>query len=133
MTRQEVKEEYKEHEGDPHIKARIKRIQREMAQKRMLKEVEKADVVITNPTHIAVALKYDMENDVAPRVVAKGERLIAEKIKEVAEKFQVPIIENKPLARTLFEIAEIGMLIPAKLYRAVAEVLAQVYKMKGKI
>ena len=133
MTRQEVKEEFKEHEGDPQIKSRVKRIQREMAQKRMLKEVETADVVLTNPTHLAVALRYDMENDVAPRVVAKGERLIAEKIKEVAEKFGIPVIENKPLARALFEISEIGMLIPEKLYRAVAEVLAHVFKAKGKI
>ncbi|UCE67788.1 MAG: flagellar biosynthesis protein FlhB [Candidatus Zixiibacteriota bacterium] len=133
MTRQEVKEEFKEHEGDPQIKSRVKRIQREMAQKRMLKEVEKADVVLTNPTHVAVALQYDMENDLAPRVVAKGERLIAEKIKEIAEKFGVPVIENKPLARALFEIADIGMMIPEKLYRAVAEVLAHAYKLKGKI
>jgi flagellar biosynthetic protein FlhB len=133
MTRQEIKEEYKEHEGDPQIKARIKRIQREMSRKRMLKEVEKADVVVTNPTHVAVALRYDMEKDAAPVVVAKGERLIAEKIKEIAQKFGVPIVENKPLARALFEMAEIGMQIPAKLYRAVAEVLAFVYKQKGKI
>ena len=133
MTRQEVKEEFKEHEGDPQIKSRVKRIQREMAQKRMLKEVENADVVLTNPTHIAVALRYDMEEDIAPLVVAKGERLIAEKIKEIAEKFGVPVIENKPLARALFEIAEVGMMIPEKLYRAVAEVLAHAYKLKGKI
>lgn len=132
MTRQEIKEEYREFEGDPQIKARIKRIQREMARKRMLKEVETADVVITNPTHIAVALRYDMTQDAAPVVVAMGERLIAEKIKEVARKFNVPVIENKPLARALFELAEIGMQIPAKLYRAVAEVLAFVYKQKGR-
>ncbi len=133
MTKQEVKEEFKEHEGDPQIKARVKRIQRELAQKRMLKEVETADVVVTNPTHIAVALRYDMDKDVAPTVVAKGERLIAEKIKEIARKFDIPVIENKPLARSLFEIAVIGMMIPDKLYKAVAEVLAHVYKLKGKI
>lgn len=133
MTKQEVKEEFKEHEGDPQIKARVKRIQREMAQKRMIKEVETADVVLTNPTHIAVALRYDMEKDSAPTVVAKGERLIAEKIKEIAAKFGIPVIENKPLARALFEIADIGMVIPAKLYKAVAEVLAHIYKMKDKI
>ena len=133
MTRQEVKEELKEYEGDPLIKSRIKRIQREMSRKRMLKEVETADVVVTNPTHIAVALRYDMERDEAPLLVAKGERLIAEKIKEIARKFEIPIVENKPLARSLFELAEVGMLIPAKLYRAVAEVLAYVYKQKGKI
>ncbi len=133
MTRQEVKEELKEYEGDPLIKARVKRIQREMSRKRMLKEVETADVVVTNPTHIAVALRYDMEKDEAPLLVAKGERLIAEKIKEIARKFDIPIVENKPLARSLFELAEVGMQIPAKLYRAVAEVLAYVYKQKGKI
>jgi flagellar biosynthetic protein FlhB len=133
MTHQEIKEEYREYEGDPQIKGRIRRIQREMAKKRMLKEVEKADVVVTNPTHIAVALRYDMANDSAPVVVAKGERLIAEKIKEVARKFNVPIIENKPVARALFELAEVGAAIPAKLYRAVAEVLAFVYKQKGKV
>jgi flagellar biosynthetic protein FlhB len=133
MTRQEVKEELKEHEGDPLIKSRVKRIQRELSRKRMLKEVETADVVVTNPTHIAVALRYDMEKDEAPLLVAKGERLIAEKIKEIARKFEIPIVENKPLAKSLFELAEVGMLIPAKLYRAVAEVLAYVYKQKGKI
>jgi FlhB-like protein len=99
----------------------------------MLHEVETADVVITNPTHIAVALRYDMSKDAAPVVVAMGERLIALKIKEVAKKFNVPIVENKPLARALFEMAEIGMQIPGKLYRAVAEVLAFVYKQKGKV
>ena len=133
MTRQEVKEEYREFEGDPQVKARIKRIQREMSRKRMLKEVETADVVVTNPTHIAVALRYDMSKDAAPVVVAMGERLIAEKIKEVARKFNIPVIENKPLARALFEMAEIGMQIPSKLYRAVAEVLAFVYKQRGKV
>lgn len=133
MTRQEVKEELKEYEGDPLIKSRVKRIQRELSRKRMIKEVETADVVVTNPTHIAVALRYDMEKDEAPLLVAKGKRLIAEKIKEIARKFDIPIVENKPLARSLFELAEVGMLIPAKLYRAVAEVLAYVYKQKGKI
>ncbi len=133
MTRQELKEEYKLYEGDPIVKSRIKRIQRELARARMLKEVPKADVVVTNPTHLAVALKYDSETMAAPTVVAKGERLIAEKIKEVARQAGVPIIENPPLARALFEAVEVGMTIPAKLYRAVAELLAHVYKMKGKI
>ncbi len=133
MSKQEVKEEYKEFEGDPQIKARIRRIQREMSRRRMIQEVEKADVVITNPTHLAVALRYDMDKDSAPTVVAKGERLIAQKIKEVAKKFNIPIVEDKPLARALFETVDIGMQIPMKLYRAVAEVLAYVYKQKGKI
>ena len=133
MTRQEVKEELKEYEGDPQIKSRVKRIQREMSRKRMLKDVETADVVVTNPTHIAVALRYDMEKDEAPLLVAKGERLIAEKIKEIARKFDIPIVENRPLAKSLFELAEVGMQIPDRLYRAVAEVLAYVYNQKGKI
>ncbi|MCP4583175.1 MAG: flagellar biosynthesis protein FlhB [candidate division Zixibacteria bacterium] len=133
MTKQEVKDEMKHHEGDPLVKMRIKRIQREMARARMLQEVEKADVVVTNPTHIAVALKYDLETMPAPTVVAKGERLMAERIKELAKKAGVPIVENKPLARTLFKSVEVGMEIPAKLFKAVAEVLAYVYKLKGNI
>lgn len=133
MSIQEVKQETKESEGDPQIKARIKRIQRELSRKRMIKEVETADVVVTNPTHIAVALKYDMNTDDAPTIVAMGERLLAEKIKEIAKKFNVPVVENKPLARSLFELGAIGMKIPSKLFRAVAEVLAFVYKQKGEV
>jgi flagellar biosynthetic protein FlhB len=133
MTRQEIKEEYRELEGDPLIKARVKRVQREMSKKRMLKEVPKADVVVTNPTEIAVALKYDSEKMFAPKVIVKGERLIAQKIKEIATKHNIPIVENKPLAQTLFKTVEIGMEIPANLYKAVAEVLAYVYKLKGKM
>jgi flagellar biosynthetic protein FlhB len=133
MTKQEIKEEYKLFEGDPLIKSRIRRIQRELAHSRMLQDVPKADVVITNPTHLAVAIQYDPESMSAPKVVAKGERLIAEKIKEIAAKAGVPIVENQPLARAIYEAVDIGMSIPAKLYRAVAEVLAYVYKLKGKI
>jgi flagellar biosynthetic protein FlhB len=133
MTKQEVKDERKQYEGDPLIKMRIRRIQRELAHARMLRDVEKADVVVTNPTHIAVALKYDVDAMSAPMVVAKGERLLAEKIKEIAEKAGVPIVENKPLAKALFEAVDVGMAIPAKLYKAVAEVLAYVYKLKGKV
>jgi flagellar biosynthetic protein FlhB len=133
MTKQEIKEEYKLFEGDPLIKSRIRRIQREMAHARMLHNVPKADVVITNPTHLAVAIQYDPSEMAAPKVVAKGERLIAEKIKEVAMKAGVPIVENQPLARAIFETVDIGMSIPGKLYRAVAEVLAYVYKLKGKV
>ncbi len=133
MTKQEIKDEMKQHEGDPLIKMRIRRIQRDMAHARMLQEVEKADVVVTNPIHIAVALRYDVDTMSAPKVVAKGERLLAEKIKEIAEKAGVPIVENKPLARALFEAVDIGMSVPAKLYKAVAEVLAYVYRLKGKI
>lgn len=133
MTKQEVKEEFKQREGDPLIKSRIKRIQRDLAQKRMMEAVPKADVVVTNPTHIAVALKYDRENMAAPVVVAKGADFVAEKIKELARKYNVPVIENKPLARNLFKNIKIGHPIPKSLYNAVAEVLAYVYRIKGKI
>ena len=133
MTKQELKEEYKLYEGDPLIKSRIRRIQREMAHARMLQDVPKADVVVTNPTHTAVALQYDSETMPAPKVLAKGERLLAERIKEIAAKSGIPVVENQPLARALFEAVEVGMLVPAKLYKAVAEVLAYVYKLKGKL
>lgn len=133
MTKQEIKDEHKQYEGDPIIKMRIRRIQREMAHARMLKDVEEADVVVTNPTHIAVGLKYDAQAMSAPKVIAKGERLMAERIKDIAKKFKVPIVENKPLAKALFEAVEIGMYVPAKLYKAVAEVLAYIYKLKGKV
>lgn len=132
MSKEELKEEMKETEGDPIVKARIRSIQREMARKRMMAEVPKADVVVTNPTHIAVALKYDKEKANAPIVVAKGADMIAEKIKEVARKHGVPVVENKPLARALFKAVEVGKQIPADLYRAVAEILAYVYKLKNR-
>ncbi len=133
MTKEEVKEELKQMEGDPQIKARIRRVQRELARQRMMKEVETADVVITNPTHIAVALRYDPERDSAPVVVAKGMRLLAERIREIAISHDVPIVENPPLARTLYRTVEVGETIPEKLYRAVAEILAYVYRLKGKV
>lgn len=129
MTVQEVKEENKQREGDPLIKARIRRIQREVAQRRMMDKVPKADVIITNPTHIAVALKYD-DNLPAPQVIAKGADLIAEKIKSIAREHNVPVVENKPLARTIFKTLKIGQVIPKDLFVAVAEVLAYVYKLK---
>jgi flagellar biosynthetic protein FlhB len=132
MSKQEIKDEMKKYEGSPETKSRIRRVQREMAQARMMGEVPQADVVVTNPTHIAVALKYDADEMDAPTVVAKGQRLIAEKIKSIAKENDVPIVENKPLARSLYEAVEVGMTIPAKLYKAVAEVLAYVYKLKGK-
>lgn len=133
MSREEIKEEMKELEGDPFVKARIKSIQREMARKRMMAEVPKSDVVVTNPTHIAVALKYEKDKGGAPTVVAKGAGAIAEKIKELAKKHGVPVVENKPLARALFKIVEIGKEIPVDMYKAVAEVLAYVYRLKGKV
>jgi flagellar biosynthetic protein FlhB len=132
MTKQEVKEEIKSREGDPMIRARIKRVQREIAGRRMMEEVPKADVIVTNPTHIAIALKYD-ETMVAPVVIAKGADLIAEKIREIAREHKIPIIENKPLARTMFKTLKIGQSIPRELYTAVAEVLSYVYRLKNKM
>ena len=130
MTKQEVKEEHKQTEGDPHVKSRIRSIQREMAQKRMMAEVPEADVVITNPTHLAVALKYDSSNMEAPQVVAKGAGHVAERIRKLARENGVPVIENKPLARSLFRLVEVGRTIPENLYQAVAQVLAHVYRLR---
>lgn len=131
MTKQEIKEEIKSREGDPMIKARIKRVQREVATRRMMDEIPKADVIVTNPTHIAVALKYD-ETMVAPRVIAKGADLIADKIRELAKQHNIPIVENKPLARAMFKTLKIGQSIPRELYTAVAEVLSYVFRLKRK-
>ncbi len=130
MSKQEIKDEFKQTEGNPEVKAKIRQIQREMAKKRMMAEVPKADVVITNPTHYAVAIRYDKEKEDAPRVVAKGTDHLALKIKEIAREAGVMIVENPPLARELYKSVEIGEIIPAKLYKAVAEVLAYVYKAK---
>lgn len=132
MTKQEIKEEHKSREGDPMIKARIRRIQREMANKRMMTDVPKADVIITNPTHIAVAIQYDPVKMAAPRVIAKGAGAVAEKIKEIARENNIPIMENKPLARTIFKTLKIGATIPRELFTAVAQVLSYVYKLKRK-
>jgi len=130
MTRREIKEEFKLREGDPLIKSRIKTIQRRIAGRRMMEEVPKATVVVTNPTHLAVALLYE-EGMVAPKVVAKGAGFIADKIRSLARDNSVPIVENKPLARTLFKNIKLGQAIPKELYKAVAEVLAYVFKLKG--
>ena len=132
MSKQEVKDEAKQSEGDPQVKGRIRKAQREMAMKRMMKSVPDADVVITNPTTLAIAVKYDAKQMFAPQVVAKGAKLMAERIKDIARENDVPIVENKPLAQTLFKSMEIGDLVPPNLYKAVAEVLAYVYKLKGK-
>lgn len=131
MTKQEVKEDRKQADGDPKVKARIRRVQMEMAAKRMMEMVPNADVVITNPTHLAVALRFDQDEMDAPVVVAKGADHMAAKIREVAVEHGVPLIENKPLARSLYKVTEIGDPIPADLYKAVAEVLAYVYRLKG--
>ena len=130
MTKQEVKDEYKQREGDPIVRSRIKAAQREMAMKRMMASVPDATVVITNPTHLAVALKFDPSLH-APMVVAKGAGHIAGKIKEIATANNIPVMEQKPLARALFKDVEIGQFIPMDLYQAVAEILAYVYRLKG--
>ncbi len=129
MTKQEVKDEFKQREGDPTVKARIRSAQREMAMRRMMAEAAEATVVITNPTHLAIALKYDSQLP-APQVVAKGAGHVAERIKAVARENNVPVVEQKPLARALYSMVEIDQYIPAELYRAVAEVLAYVYRIK---
>ena len=132
MSKDEVKQEYKNTEGDPLIKGKIREKQRRMALQRMMQDVPKADVVITNPTHFAVAIRYDPKQAEAPIVVAKGMDYIALKIRQVAEEHGIVKMENKPLARALYDQVEIGQTIPADLFQAVAEVLAYVYKLKGK-
>jgi flagellar biosynthetic protein FlhB len=133
MTKQEVKEEFKQREGDPMIKSRIRRIQRELSQKRMMDKIPKADVIVTNPTHIAVALQYDRVTMAAPVMIAKGADLIAERIKKIAREHNIPVVENVPLARALFKTLKINQPIPKNLYNAVAEILAYVYRIKGRI
>jgi flagellar biosynthesis protein FlhB len=128
MTKEELKEELRNSEGDPHVKARQRRRRTLRTQRQMLKEVPKADVVITNPTHLAVALRYDRKTMKAPKIIAKGARLNALKIREIAAQHQIPIIENKPLARMMFKYGKVGGEVPAQLYAAVAEVLAWVYR-----
>ncbi|MFC1513137.1 flagellar biosynthesis protein FlhB [Thermodesulfobacteriota bacterium] len=132
MTKQEVKEEAKSTEGDPQVKGRIRAIQMEMARKRMMAEVPTADVVITNPTHLAIALKYEAMAMTAPKVVAKGAGVIAKRIKDIAKEHGVTIVEDKPLARALYKSAEIDEAIPENLFQAVAETLAYVYSVKNK-
>ena len=133
MTKQEVKDEYKNMEGDPQIKGKIRAKQRQMSAMRMMSKVPDADVVITNPTHYAVALKYEEKSSKAPVVVAKGQDYIAKKIKEVAIEHGVYIVENKPLAQSLYSLCEIDEEIPADLYQAVADILVFVYKQKGTV
>lgn len=133
MTKQEVKDEYKNTEGNPEIKGKIRQKMREVSQRRMMQDLPKADVVITNPTHYAVAIKYDPDVADAPIVLAKGEDYLAQKIKEVAREHHIEIVENKPLARMLYSTVDIGMQVPPELYQAVAEVLAMVYSLQGKV
>ncbi|WP_270171839.1 flagellar biosynthesis protein FlhB [Paenibacillus sp. SYP-B4298] len=132
MSKQDIKDEYKKTEGNPLIKSRIRERQRKMALQRMMQEVPKADVIITNPTHFAVALRYDGTEMEAPVIIAKGMDYVALKIREVAKEHGIVMMENKPLARALYERGEIGDTIPADLFQAVAEVLAYVYKLKRK-
>lgn len=132
MSKQEVKEEFKQTEGNPQIKSKIKEKQRAIAMRRMMQEIPKADVVVTNPTHLAIALKYEKDMS-APVVLAKGRDFIAERIKQVARENKVVIVENKPLARALYPVVEIGDVIPPELYQAVAEVLAYVYRLKKRL
>lgn len=132
MSKQEVKEEFKQMEGDPQIKGKIKQRQQQMAQMRMMQEVPQADVIVRNPTHFAVALKYDQDKNNAPQVVAKGKDYLALKIVQIAEENGVMTIENPPLARSLYSMVDIGREIPAELYNAVAEVLTVVYREKHK-
>jgi flagellar biosynthetic protein FlhB len=129
MTKQEVKEEMKSREGDPLIRARVRKLQRELANRRMMDDVKKADVIITNPTHIAIALQYTKEM-IAPKIIAKGAGEVAERIKKQARENNIPIVENKPLARTIFKTLKIGQAIPRELYTAVAEVLSYIFRLK---
>jgi len=131
MTKQEVKEEHKDTEGDPQIKARVRSMQQQMARKRMMAEVPKADVVITNPTHLSVAISYNREAMDAPQIVAKGADHMAFRIREIAREHQVPILENKSVARALYKL-EVGEQVPEDMFKAVAEILAYVYSVKRK-
>ncbi|NLW16905.1 MAG: flagellar biosynthesis protein FlhB [Firmicutes bacterium] len=127
MTKQEIKEEFRQTEGDPQVRARIREKQRLLARRRMMQDVPKADVVIVNPIHLAIALKYDPDETQAPLVLAKGQGHLARKIKEIARQHRIAIVENKPLARTLFTAVEVGDEIPPQFYQAVAEILAFVF------
>jgi flagellar biosynthetic protein FlhB len=132
MSRDELKQEMKETDGNPQVKMRIRRIQRQMRRQLMLRETERATVVVTNPTHFAVALLYEMDMD-APIVLAKGKNLLAQKMKELARWKEIPILENPPLAQALYKTVDIGQTIPAKLYTAVAEVLAFVFRAQAQV
>jgi flagellar biosynthesis protein FlhB len=132
MSKQELKEEHKQAEGDPAVKARLRQIRMERARRRMMAAVPTASVVVTNPTHYAVALKYEMGSKGAPRLVAKGADLIAKRIREIAEENDVPLVENPPLARALYGSVELDHEIPPEHYRAVAEIISYVFRIKGK-
>ena len=133
MSKKEIKDEYKKTEGDPLIKSKIRERQRQMAMRRMMQEVPKADVVITNPTHFAIVIQYDEAKRDAPVVVAKGADFLAQKIKMIAKEHDVIMVENRPLARALYSQTEIGDSIPEEFFKAVAEILAYVYRIKNKV
>ena len=129
MTKQEVKDESKETEGNPQMKMRVRRIQRDFARRTMMRDVPKATAIIVNPTHYAVAISYEMESMAAPKVIAKGRNYLARRIREIAMEHQIPIVENQPLAQALYKSAEVGQELPPQLYRAVAEILAYLFKL----
>jgi len=131
MAQKEIRDEHKESEGDPHLKGKIRQIQMEQSRNRMMSDVPKADVIITNPTHIAIALSYPLGSAGAPKVLAKGRGKVAEKIREIARENEIPIRENKPLARSLFKSVKIGDEIPEHLYEAVAVIIAEIYRIKA--
>lgn len=131
MSKQEIRDEHKEVEGNPQIKAKIRRLQRDMSRRRMMSDVPRASAVIVNPTHYAVAIRYDLAGGSAPRVLAKGRNHTAKRIRELALAYEIPIVENPPLARALFAAVEVGQEIPPHLYRAVAEILAYLYRIMG--
>jgi flagellar biosynthetic protein FlhB len=133
MTKEEIKDEMKSSEGDPQIKGKIKGLQLQAVLTRMMQQVPEADVVITNPVHYAVALKYDEDEMMAPKLVAKGARKLAKRIKEIAIENDIPIVENPPLARALYQAVQVGQIVPEMFYQAIAEVLAYVYRLKNKI
>ncbi|MCO4754949.1 MAG: flagellar biosynthesis protein FlhB [Bacteriovoracaceae bacterium] len=130
MTKQQVKEEHKQREGSPEIKQKIRAIQRDMATKRMMADIPQADVIITNPTHISIVVRYDGETMVAPEIIGKGQDHLALRIREIAKENDIPIVENVPLARALYKTVDVGQGVPRSLYKAVAEILAFVYKVK---
>lgn len=132
MTKQQVKEEHKEREGSPEVKQKIRAIQRDMATKRMMADIPKADVVVTNPTHISIVIRYDSDTMIAPEIIGKGQDHLAMRIREIAKEHDVPIVENVPLARALYKTVKVGEGVPRSLYKAVAEILAFVYKLKRK-
>jgi len=132
MTKEEVKDELRSMEGDPSIKRRRRQLQLQMAMQRLRKDVPKADVVVTNPTHLAVAIAYDAETMIAPKVVAKGADEIALRIRQIAGEFGIPIVERKPLARALYDNVDVGQYIPEQFYRAIAEILAYIYELTGR-